>query len=797
MSSDAHTDVQARLAELEAREAELVRALERRDLDLIKAQRQLRDLRDSFVALEQEYASSLQLARKVQESITWNAFQSLRSRLFAAVGGEDSRAAEAIQSTLRRLGAHARGRYGHKPPTARSRWLSSLSSRRLEFPESQNPDVSIVIPVYRRSDLTRRCLRSILEHTSGVDYEVILVDDQSDQANQRLLGSVTGVRLMSNPDNLGYLRSVNRGAAAARGRWLVLANNDIEVQPGWLQALLGCGQSAEDIAVVTPKYLYPTGYLNEAGGIIWSDGTGVNYGRGDVPDSWRYGYRRDVDYGSAAALLVRTDFWRQRGGYDETFMPMYYEDTDLCFDARERGLRVVYEPEAVVIHHEGGTAGTDPDSGHKRHQEENRHKFVAKWGRRLEDHPPPGRMASPGRLRRGPRPHVLIVDHRIPTPDRDSGSLRMQTIIEILRELDCQVTLIPDNRHHIHPYGERLARLGVAIIHGPVDLKAELRELGTTVDLAFLSRPEVASRWLPDISQAAPQAATVYDTVDLHWLREARKYWHELGIDPEREVGAGEADIGPEATVSRAEELSLVRATDITVVVSEVERELVAADVPGADVRVIPNIHRVRESVPPHSMRSDLLFVGGFEHTPNTEAALRLVNRVMPLIWRERPNLTVLIVGPDPPAEVLALNSEQVKVTGWVPNLDALLDSTLAMLAPLSYGAGIKGKVTQAMAAGLPVVTTPTGAEGIGATSGQHLLVAEDDPGLAAAGLRLLDDPLLWDQLSASGRELIAERFSVEAVRTRLVELLRSASTRAAEPPLALQPSSAASSEVS
>lgn len=798
MKPEERTEILERLAELQAREAELAREVARRDVELIAAKRQLRDLRGSFVSLEQEYASSLQLARKVQESVTWNAFQSIRARLFAVAGGEDSRGVRAIQSTLRRLGGRADARQLRRAPRPTGRQPASLRSRRLEFPECQNPDVSIVIPVYRRSDLTRRCLASILDHTSGVGYEVILVDDQSDEANQRLLRSVAGARLITNTENIGYLRSINRGAADARGRWLVLANNDIEVQPGWLQELVGCGDSSDDIAVVTPRYLYPNGYLNEAGGIIWSDGTGANYGRGDTPDSWRYGYRRDVDYGSAAALLVRSDFWRRRGGYDETFLPMYYEDTDLCFDARERGFRVVYEPGAVVIHHEGGTAGTDPGSGHKRHQEENRHKFVAKWGRRLqEDHPLPGRPASPASLRRGLRPHVLIVDHRLPRPDRDSGSLRMQAIVEILREMGCQVTLIPDDRHNTHPYGERLARLGVAVIHGPVDPRAELRELGATVDLVFLSRPQVAARWLTDISESAPQAITVYDTVDLHWLREARRYWHEQGVDPERETGIEEADIGPQAAEFRAEELSLVKATDITVVVSDAERQLVVADVPNADVRVIPNIHRVRDSCPPRSMRSDLLFVGGFEHTPNVEAALRLVNRVMPLVWRERPEVSVMIVGPDAPPEVLALNSSQVSVTGWVPNLDPLLDSSLAMLAPLSYGAGIKGKVTQAMAAGLPVVTTSTGAEGIGARSGEHLLVAEDDAGLADAVLRLLDDPALWEQLSLSGRKLIAGRFSVEAVRSRLVELLHSASAGAAQPPLALQHGIAASSEVS
>jgi GT2 family glycosyltransferase/SAM-dependent methyltransferase/glycosyltransferase involved in cell wall biosynthesis len=756
-------------------ESELLRELARRDLDLSDAQRQIQQLRDTIVSLQQEYGRSIQMMRRVEESITWSAFQRIRQRAFGLAGGEKSRPVQAFQWTLRTAAGRTR------QARARRSAVVSASARRLavvptsagasaadpaiEFPRFSAPEVSIVIPVFRQAELTRRCLRSILEHTSLVPYEVILVDDAADQENRALLASVQRANLIVNPENLGYLRSVNRGAAEARGRWLVLANNDIEVQPGWLAELVGCGDCAPDIAVVTPRYLYPDGSLSEAGGIIFSDGTGANYGRGDHADSWRYGYRRDVDYGSAAALLVRADFWRDRGGYDETFLPMYYEDTDLCFEARERGLRVVYEPEAIVVHHEGGTAGTDPSTGYKRHQEENRLKFVTKWASRLQaDHPAPGSPPSLGGLRRGSRPHVLIVDHRVPMPDRDSGSLRMQTIIEMLRELGCQVSLLPDNLHAPPPYRSRLSRLGVAVIYGPVDPVQELREIGPTVDLAILSRPRVASRWLPELTQVAPRAVMVYDTVDLHWLREARRYRHEHPTDAD--------ELGPVATAMREQELAIVRGTDITLVVSEVEREQIELLVPEADVRVISNIHRLRTRVAPRVTRSGLLFVGGFEHLPNVEAVVRLIKGVMPLVWNQLPEMQVLVVGPDPPPEIEALGTARVKIAGWVPALDPLLDSSVAMLAPLSYGAGVKGKVTQAMAAGLPVITTPTGAEGIGAVDGEHMLIGESDEALADAVVRLVRDTDLWERLSAAGQGLIAERYSLDAVRSRVTELL-------------------------
>ena len=301
----------------------------------------------------------------------------------------------------------------------------------ISLPEYENPKVSLIVPLYARPDLTQACLESIRDNTTRVSYEVILVEDDADEETKRLLEGVRGARIVHNEQNMGYIRSVKRGASLARGRWLVLCNNDIEVTTDWLTAMVACAELADDVGIVTPKYLYPDGSLNEAGGIIWRDGTGVNYGRGDRPEHFQYDYRRETDYGSAAALMVKAEFWKEVGGYDERYLPMYYEDADLCFQAREHGLRVLYEPAAVVVHVEGATAGNDIGSGYKRYQEKNRAKFVAKWSQRLESEQlrsAPTNLRLAANRHRGR--HVLIVDHRVPMWDRDAGSLRMWHIIE-------------------------------------------------------------------------------------------------------------------------------------------------------------------------------------------------------------------------------------------------------------------------------------------------------------------------------------------------------------------------------
>jgi GT2 family glycosyltransferase/SAM-dependent methyltransferase len=728
------------------------------------------ELRDQTARDQEAIASLTQQVRRVEQSVTWQLLQRVRGRLVAAVGGEHSPLIRALQATIRLTGRTLLRRRApeEEPPALTDPGVGAP----IELPEFEQPKVSLVIPIHAHAELTRACLESIRDQTSEVSYEVILVDDGADEATKATLGLVRGARVLVNPTNIGYLHSVKRGASAARGDWLVLCNNDIEVHPGWLKAMLDCALSRSDVAIVTPKYLYPDGLLNEAGGVIWQDGTGGNYGRGDEPWRHQYEYRREVDYGSAAALMVKAEFWRDVGGFDERFLPMYYEDTDLCFQARERGLRVLYEPRANVVHVEGATAGSDISVGHKRHQELNRPKFVEKWRSRLEaDHLRPGPANVRRAANRHAGQHVLIVDHRVPMWDRDSGSVRMRGMIEALVRLGCRVTFLPDNLSMVVPYTQELQRIGVDVLFGELDVRAELAAIGPELKMAILCRPHTTARWLDLVRASAPSAHVVYDTVDLHWLRIARG----------AAIGAGRlsASLAPQATALRELELALVRATDATLVVSEDERIQVEADVPGAVVRVMPNVHELRTIVPSADQRKGVLFIGGFEHTPNVDAALRLVHRVMPLVWAEHDDVRVTIVGDCAPPEILELASSEVDIMGWVPDIDPLLDSARALVAPLSYGAGLKGKVTQALAVGLPVVTTPIGAEGLDAQDGEHLLIGDDDAELAAAVIRVVRDADLWERLSRSGQQLAAERCSPSVMDERLQQLLLGATAAA------------------
>jgi GT2 family glycosyltransferase/glycosyltransferase involved in cell wall biosynthesis/SAM-dependent methyltransferase len=701
-------------------------------------------------------AAHSQLAR-VDASVAWSAFQFVRRQVYRVIG-EHSSAARWLQRVLRGAGRLRTRRRASREPAAEA---PPSASTPIRFPLFAEPVVSIVIPVHARADLTKACLRAIAANTDAPTYEVIVIDDAADADNRRLWRTVEGARIIVNEQNLGYLRSVNLAAAQAKGRYVVPLNNDTEVQPGWLSALVECAESAPDIGIVAPKLLYPDGTLQEAGAIIFQDGSGWNYGRGQDPEAATFNYVRDIDYGSGACLLVGADLWRELGGYDELYLPMYYEDTDLCFAARASGCRVVYEPTARVVHIEGGTAGTDAVGGAgKRHQELNRPKFAGKWRDQLANEHLP---ATPENVRRASnrnrRCHVLVVDHKVPCPDRDSGSLRMNHMLRSLIDIGCRVTFIPDNLVASQPYTRELQEIGIEVLFGVCAVQAEIASIGTDLRLALVSRPVIAPRYLDVIREHAPDAIVAYDTVDLHFVREGRRA--ALGDGRARKV----------ATL-RELELGLIRGSDVTITVTEEEREIVTSYVPDAKVIVIPNANAAAETVSPPASRSGVLFVGSFEHPPNVNAAVALVRTVMPLVWQDIGPVPVKIVGPQPPQEVRELAGAHVEVTGWVKDLTPLYESARMMVAPLQYGAGMKGKVTQSLAAGLPVVTTPIGAEGLEAVDGRDMMIAEDPADLAERIVRLVREDELWMRLSQAGQELASRLFSPAIMRERIEELL-------------------------
>ncbi|HEY6941028.1 glycosyltransferase [Dokdonella sp.] len=630
------------------------------------------------------------------------------------------------------------------------------------LPTSAAPRVSIVIPVYDKVAYTLACLRSLGEHAGEVPFEVIVVDDGSSDATPQRLAGVEGIRAIRNARNLGFIGSCNAGAAQARGEYVLFLNNDTVVTPGWLDALVRCIESTPRAGLVGSKLVYPDGRLQEAGGIVFADGSGWNVGRFEDPDDPRYSFRREVDYCSGAAILLRRELFERLGRFDARYTPAYYEDTDLAFAVRAAGLEVHVEPASVVIHFEGITSGTDVASGTKRYQVVNREKFVAKWKDALARQPKPGTPITIAATHRA-KYRVLIVDATTPMPDHDSGSLRMVNLMRVLADLGCQASFLPENRLYVERYTPALQALGVEALYAPYaqDPVKLLRERGREFDLVILSRHYVAATYYGLVRLHAPQARIAFDTVDLHYLREQRAA--EL---------AGDAALARHAATTRAQELKLIRECDVTLVVSPVEQALLARDAPGARVEVLSNVHEVYGRRRPFGERRDLVFVGGFQHPPNADAVAWFVGDVFPAVRAALPDVRVHVIGSRVPDSIRALADGHVIVHGFVEDILPYMDGCRISIAPLRYGAGVKGKVNMAMSCGLPVVATTVAVEGMHVRAGEDVLVADDPAAFAAEIVRLYRDEALWNALSANGLANVERHFSFDAARSAVRRLL-------------------------
>ncbi len=622
-------------------------------------------------------------------------------------------------------------------------------------PASDSPEISVVIPVHGQLSCTLACLHALAAHPPARAIEVIVVDDASPDASASTLAGIRGLRLHRRAANGGFVDAANDGAALARGRMIAFLNNDTVPQPGWLDALAGTFDTHPRCGLAGAQLLYPDGRLQDAGGVVFADGSAESYGRFDDPTQPAFGFVRDADYLSGAALLLPTALFRDIGGFASCYRPGYYEDTDLAFAVRERGLRVLYQPAARVVHMEGASAGTDPARGMKAAQARHRVLFAQRRREALVRHPAAGTRITSANIVRT-RPQVLVVDAITPAPDRDSGSRRLLALMQLLQNEGAHVVFWPANRAHAGTDTERLQALGIEVWHAPGPrAPAWLRAHGSRFTSALLCRHYVAREFLPLIRVHAAQARLVFDTVDLHHLREMRAA--ELH---------GDAALLRSAERTRELELDLVRRCDATLVVSEVERALLADAVPAARVAVLSNLIEVATPGPGHAARRDLLFVGGFRHPPNVDAMRWFVAEVWPHVRAARPALHLHVVGADAPVELLALAEVPgVQLHGHVADLAPLLAAARISIAPLRYGAGVKGKVNEAMAHGLPVVATACAVEAMHLADGEDVRVADTPEAFAAAILQLDADPVLWQRISEQARLSVQRHFGVEVAR--------------------------------
>lgn len=661
-----------------------------------------------------------------------------------------------LAPTLRRIHLRLRQRLSRRPPQRQLFALAPAAFAPFAVPRSAHPVASVIIPVYGQVDMTVDCLRALAAHPPKAPIEIIVVDDGSKDQTAQYMPRIDGLRYHLRAQNGGFIAACNDGASLATGQFLVFLNNDTIPQRGWLDALLDTFTAFPDTGLVGAQLIYPDGRLQEAGGVVFSDASAWNYGKFASPEDPRFSYMREADYCSGAAIAIGRQLFETLGRFDTRYAPAYYEDTDLAFAVRQAGLKVRYQPASRVVHREGVTSGTDTGAGVKAYQVRNAGIFAEKWRQALSHQLPNNVEPSPRTLHHD-RKQVLIVDTQTPCPDRDSGSLRLVNLMRVLQEEGAHVCFAPLDLAYVAGYTEALQASGVEVWHAPwvAGFSDLLKRQGTRFDGIVLCRHATANALLPLARRHAPQAKLVFDTVDLHYLRELRGA--RMRQDPALER---------QALATRKVELAAMHAADLTLVVSPMEQEELSRQAPGVPVQVLSNLHRITQQQVPFSDRHGLLFVGGFHHPPNVDAMAWFIDAVLPLVHAREPGIALDVVGMDPPEELKRAGQRAgVRIHGHVPDLDPLLGRARVSIAPLRFGAGVKGKVNQAMAHGLPVVATTTAVEGMHLQHETDVLIADDAQSFADAVLRLHADPDTWQRLAHHGLDNVRQHFSLDAAR--------------------------------
>lgn len=635
---------------------------------------------------------------------------------------------------------------------------------KVSFPKCDNPLVSIIIPCYNQIRYTYKCLYSIMKNTDKdiTPYEVIIADDVSTDTTKNISKYVENIIVNRNTENLGFLKNCNAAAKLAKGKYIYFLNNDTEVKENYLSSLVDLIESDKAIGMVGSKLIFSDGTLQEAGGIIWSDGSGANYGRGDDPENFKYNYVREVDYISGAAIMIKKSLWDIIGGFDERFAPAYCEDSDLAFEVRKFGYKVMYQPRSVVIHYEGKSCGTDVNdsSSIKSYQVINTEKLKEKWAEDLtKQYPHTDRPNFYKARERGMNKKVILfIDHYIPTWDKDAGSKTVFSYMMMFKKMGYSIKCLGDNFLINSPYGEQLEALGVEVLCGN-DLQATiweyLGENSRNIDFVFLNRPHIATKYIDFIKQNMT-AKIIYYGHDLHYMRLKREY--DL---------TGDDNALSESKYYRNLEYSLIYKSDMSYYPSYKEVEEIRKIDNNLKVKAInAYIFGEKELVTRDFTKTqNLLFVGGFLHEPNKDALRWLHTSIMPRIKARNKNINLNVVGSNADEEMIKICKEGgYNLFGYVSDeeLKKLYAESRVVVAPLRYGAGIKGKIVEAMANGAAIVTTDCGAEGI-VDASTFMKIANDALDFAQEVLKIYDDMESLKYLSLEAQKVINRKFTMNS----------------------------------
>ena len=625
------------------------------------------------------------------------------------------------------------------------------------FANVAHPRATVVVVGSGERGALNRCLAGLSVDGDAVPYRVLVIG-----AADASVRDTFGVDLIDAPSASVSLMMLRDGIGQVQGEFVVLISDVLVAQSGWLSAVDEVFARFSECAAVSALILDANGRVESAGSAVDEDARLRAAGRGLVADDARVNAVARVACPGAGFVAVRANIWGDIAPSFSTETPFGAGLASISLLLAERGECVYLQPFARF------TRGVAANPG-ELSSEAKWHDAYARWliRRRFEK-----QFAQTGE--RGDvivlarRPKVVIIDAFVPKPDQDSGSVDVFWYMRIFQAFGYEISFIAAfGAAPQESYADELRRWGVRVQYavGLASLNQLALDEAKDARLVVVQRVIVARHVIGPLREAAPHVKIVFGTVDLHHLREERTAIHD------RSAEALDA-----AHALRRQEILTVSMSDATIVVSRLEEEILRGILPGANLHRIPIPRMPARSLKSFMERSGVIFVGGFAHRPNVDAVNYLVEDIWPLVRKRLPSVTLSIVGSNATPEIQALDSSAtgVRVVGFVQDLETVFDAARVSVAPLRFGAGVKGKVVSSLIHGLPCVLSKVASEGMGLINGEHMLEGDSAEDIAAAIVRLHEDPQTWARIADAGFEIANAEYSVQTVARKLSELLNS-----------------------
>ncbi|WP_189398605.1 glycosyltransferase [Arenicella chitinivorans] len=646
------------------------------------------------------------------------------------------------------------------------------SQAELDFSFVDRPDLSVILVLYNRAELTLPCLEALLANNDSLSLQLIIIDNDSSDQTAMLLERVVGADIIVNQKNVGFLRACNQALELVKAEQTLFLNNDAFVSQGAVERAYRALQRCDNVGAVGARIVALDGLLQEAGSTCWSNGTCFGYGRGEDPNSFKFLFEREVDYCSGAFLQTKTNLLKQFGGFDDQFAPAYYEDTDYCLTLNENGLKVLYDPQVVVRHYEfGGSEG----SGYAIElSNRNQKKFLVKHRTQLAGHKPAesGDVDNARFASAWPAKKILYIDDRVPHMYFGSGFPRSNFIVNCLAGAGYRVSILPLN----FPNEE-----SVTSLYSDIDRRIEvIPSVGRPefmqfwdmhkgyYDLVWVSRPHNMEFVHPVMAAAGGIKKVVYDAEAIYADRE-----HAL-----RNLGLGNSELELTYDEMVKNELVLAASADALVAVSRRDRDIIASNI----ARPVPVIDcgygvKIRRSKSSFEVRSGLLFVGNLDRSesPNVDSLLWFYDLVWPLVKKQLPNITLHVVGSNQADVLECVEDPNIVFHGVVDDLYQFYDAAAVFIAPTRYAAGIPLKVQEAAANGLPTVVTDLLTSQLGWQNERETLSSEvgDPCRFAENCVRLHSESALWRTIQDNAFTAVQSDCDVAVFENRILTMLR------------------------